>query len=207
MRVFRTDTDKFIAYLKGEDVKFTKTEEEKIQRLIRCNKLITLHQVKSEVIEIIKNSERVKYQTALQIYQQAEQVFGEISISAKKFKLNLVWENMLANRKACWKLGEHKTVQKIDKDMGDLAGKYYIEETTIPYHELQPPPILMSSDPTLIEGVDAEEEKEIRKKAQKILQRALDKTTDAIAEEVDYEELNEEVNQLNKKSYKKLDKK
>jgi len=189
MRVFRTDTDKFIAYLKGEEVRFTKLEEEQIQRLIRCNKLITLHQVKSEVIEMIKNSESVKYQTALQIFQQTEQVFGEVSINAKKFKLNMVWENMLANRKACWKLGEYKTVQKIDKDMGDLAGKYMIEETTIPYDELQPPPILMSSDPQLIEGMDTEAEKEIKKEAQKIMQRAIEKTTEAVVEDTDYEDL------------------
>lgn len=187
MQKFQTDTDKLIAYLQnrtsenGAKIKLTKPEESKLRMLLKCDELIYEYTVRQKVVPMLMNEFRIGYRTALDIFNQTQFIFGKSSPRTKNYWLDVVLSRMEENRQRCIDADDLKTLQKVDRDIAEIVGKYWTEEDMQDTQNIQRAPVLMSGDPNLVAHGD--DPKVVAKAAQKIMQDFCEDAQDTSYEE------------------------
>lgn len=121
-----TDVEKIVLYLHGKvpNAKLSPALEEKLNRMKECSKLIERYGGAKKVISMMQGMWGISYSTALRLYNETQEAFGESTNLNKKFHLDTYMNFLIQGLNMARDSGDGRTFTGLMKEYKEAIREF-----------------------------------------------------------------------------------
>ncbi len=183
----QSERDEIIHYLMHPEIQdsyeLSTALAEKLRRMESCADLTRTWGSRFKVIPILEKRFDISRQTARQLYDDTQIVFGVTSKLTQQFWVDIVIGEIMEDKRKASLAGDHRAVASMQKNMAHVIEKLMGSIDTSIYEKINPPPIVIGYFPDKLKTPNLPSDSELDIIFKKLMKKKREKIYEDIAED------------------------